>query len=135
MFFNPLVPEFYEFVNFVSSVYVTAFPEDSNYTEVCHKGGTTYFTIKEREVLDVTRFGTTKDIISYVGEDVWLRAYCFIKARESNKNFTQKEFDDFVREVTGVNKFVDIEAALVYINKKINPLTISEYPGKPTFRF
>lgn len=135
MFFKPLVPEFYEFVNFVSSVYVHAFPEDYNYTEVCHKNGTTYYTIKEREAFDVSQFGNTKDIISHIGEDVWLRAYCFIKVRESNKNFTQKEFDDFVREVTGVNKFVDIEAALVYINNKIDPLKISEFPGKPTFRF
>jgi hypothetical protein len=135
MFFKPLVPEFYEFVNFASSVYIQTFPEDYNYTEVCHKNGTTYYTIKEREVFDASQLGNTQDIISYIGEDVWLRAYCFIKIRESNKNFTQKEFDDFVREVTAMNKYVDIEAALVYINKRIDPLKVSEFSGKPTFRF
>jgi len=135
LFFSPVVAEFNEFVKLVHALYFAVFPADADYAEVCYKDGKTSFSVKPRETLDPANFKSLPDMISYLGYPFWIRAFCFLKVREANKNFTQKEFDDFVREVEGIKKYVDIEAALVYINKTINPLMISNFDGKPTFSF
>ncbi len=134
-YFMPLVAEFNEFVKLVNAVYFNTFPPDSEYVEVCYRGGKTTHVVKSRENYNPNEFTSIKDMIDYMGAPFWIRAYCFLKAREANRPYTQKEFDDFVSEASGINKHVDMEAALVYINKKTDPLKPSKLAEKPTFRF
>jgi len=134
-YFSPLVAEFNEFVKLVNAVYFNTFPPESEYVRVCYKDGKTSHTVKYRDNFDPNKFTSLEEMMDYMGKPFWLRAFCFLKVREANKNFTQKEFDDFVDEVAGVNKYVDMKEALVYINKRIDPLKVSEFTGKPTFRF
>ena len=135
LFFNPLQAEFFEIVKMISYMYSEAYPPGSTYAEICYKDGKTSYSLKEREIFRPQDFDSLEDMISYLGINTWLRAFCFIKAREANVDLSQREFDDIVEKATNLNKSLDIDAALGYISDKFNPLFLSDFDQKPTFRF
>ena len=135
MTFSPTLPEFYELVKMINFSYSEVFKPGSTSAEVCYKNGKTSYSLKQREIFDPSQFKSLEEMIDYMGYPFWLRAYSFIKAREINKNLTQKEFDDMVREAIAIQKYVDLEASLSYINDKLNPLMDSDFDRKPTFTF
>jgi len=133
--FRPMLPEFFEFVKTVNFSYSEVFKPGSTVAEICYKNGKTSYSLKPREYFDPTEFKSLEEMIAYMGYPFWLRAYSFVKAREINKNLTQKEFDDIVREAISIQKHIDTEASLMYINDKFNPLMDSDFDKKPTFTF
>lgn len=135
LYFSPMQAEFYEIVKMISFLYSEAYPPGSTYAEMCYKNGKTSYSLKPRETFNPQDFNTLQELISYMGASTWLRIYSFIKAREVNIDLSQREFDDIVEKATNLNKVLDIDAALVYINDKFNPLFVSEFNQKPTFRF
>lgn len=135
LFFSPMKAEFYEIVKMISFLYSEAYPTGSTYAEICYKDGKTSYSLKEREVFRPQDFRSLEQLISHGGFPMWLRAYSFMKAREVNMDLTQKEFDDIVDKATNLNKLLDIDAALVYINDKFNPLFVSDFNKKPNFNF
>jgi len=135
LFFSPTKAEFFEIVKIISFMYSEAFPPGSQYAQICYENGKTSYALKEREVYRPQDFNTLEELIESQGYSTWLRIYCFLKAREVNIDLTQREFDQIVKKAADLNKFVDIDAALVYINDKFNPLMISEYNKKPSFKF
>jgi len=135
LYFSPMQAEFYEVVKMISFIYSEAFPSGSTYAETCYKNGKTSYSLKPRETFRPQDFGSLEELVSYMGISTWLRIYSFIKAREVNINLSQREFDDTVEKAINLNKVLDIESALVYINDRFNPLFISEFNQKPTFKF
>ncbi len=133
--FNPLSPEFYELVKMINFSYSEVFKPNSTVADVCYREGKTSYSLKPREMFDPSQFKSLEEMVDYMGYAFWLRAYAFIKAREINKNLTQKEFDDIVKESIAIQKHVDTEASLSYINDKFNPLMNSDFNRKPTFTF
>jgi hypothetical protein len=135
LYFSPMKAEFYEIVKMISFLYSETYPPGSTYAEICYKNGKTSYSLKPRETFRAQDFTSLEDLISYMGISTWLRIYSFIKAREVNINLSQREFDDIVEKAINLNKVLDIESALVYINDRFNPLFISEFNQKPTFKF
>ena len=135
LYFSPMQAEFNEIVKMISFVYSEAFPSGSTYAETCYKNGKTSYSLKPRETFRPQDFNSLEGLVSYLGVPTWLRIYSFIKAREVNINLSQREFDDIVEKATNLHKVLDIDASLVYINDKFNPLFVSEFNQKPTFKF
>lgn len=135
LFFSPLKAEFYEIARVITAVYSEAFPAESTYAEICYKDGKTTYSLKEREVIDLNNFPRIDDLVSFLGIETWLRVFSFIKAREVNIDLSQREFDDIVEKAVNLNKSLDIDAALSYINDKFNPLFLSDFDQKPNFKF
>jgi hypothetical protein len=135
LYFNPFSPEFFELVKMVNFVYAEIFEPGSTYAEVCYKDGKTSYSLKPRETFDPSQFKSLEAMVDYLGYPFWLRAYGFIKAREINKNLTQKEFDDIIKESVTINKHLGTDSALAYINDKFNPLDDSDHDRKPSFVF
>ena len=140
LYINPVVAEFYEIVKIITHMYGSLFPLDEygappNYADICYKDGKTSYSLKPRDTFDPEAFENVEEMIELLGYDEWLRAFCFIKARETNKDTSQREFDDIVKEAISLKNYLDIQSALVYINKKFDPLEISYFQGSPSFRF
>ena len=137
---SPVVAEFYDIAEGVTRMYAGVFPPDDDgqpatYASICHKGGKTSYSLKPRPTLDISQIQSVDEMVEILGVDEWLRAFCYIKAKESNRQTSQKEFDDIVREAISLNKYLDIQRALGYINDKFNPLKVSHFQGSPSFRF
>jgi len=135
LYFNPLVAEFFEIVKMINVMYTDVFPVGSKYTEICYKSGKTSHTLKERVVFDPSLYANLPELISALGYPFWLRVYSFIKGMEVNSTASQKEFDDIVEEAVELNKYLDTEDALMYINSKFDPLKVSNSQKSPTFKF
>ena len=140
LYFSPLQAEFYEAVKVITYMYADLFPLDENgtpptYAHICHENGKTSYSLKPRATFDPTQFANMDEMIEVLGLDEWLRAFCFIKGREANRETAQQEFDDIVREAISLKNYLDIEAALRYINEKFNPLKVSYFQGSPSFQF
>ena len=135
MYFNPLLPEFYEFVKMVSFLYADIFSPDGTVAKICYRNGKTSYSLTRRERYNPRAVENVDELVSFLGYSTWLRAYAYIKAREISMNISQKEFDDIVREACSLQKYLDISKALLYINDKFDPLTISDLQGSPTFIF
>jgi len=135
LYFNPFSPEFYELIKMLNFIYAEAFQPGSTYAEICYKNGKTSYSLKPREHFDPTLFNSLEEMTEYLGYPFWLRVYGFIKAREINKDLTQREFDDIIRESVVINKHIDTDSALAYINKKFNPLETPTIDRKPSFVF
>ena len=135
LYFNPFSPEFFELVKMLNFVYAEIFEPGSTYADICYKDGKTSYSLKPRETFDPSEFKSLEEMINYLGYPFWLRAYGFIKAREINKNLTQKQFDDIIKETVTINKHLGTESALAYINDKFNPLDDSDHDRKPSFVF
>jgi hypothetical protein len=135
MYFNPLLPEFYEFVKMVSFLYADIFSPDGTVAKICYRNGKTSYSLTRRERYNPRAVENVDELVSFLGYSTWLRAYAYIKAREISVNISQKEFDDIVREACSLQKYLDISKALLYINDKFDPLTISDLQGSPTFIF
>ena len=116
-------------------MYAEIFTSGSTYADICYKDGKTSYSLRPRETFDPSKFKSLEEMVDYLGFSFWLRAYGFIKAREINKDLTQKEFDDIVTESVTINKHIDTGAALAYINDKLDPLEQSELDKKPSFIF
>jgi hypothetical protein len=135
LYFNPFSPEFFELVKMVNFVYAEVFEPGSTYAEICYKDGKTSYSLKPREVFDPSQFKSLDEMVNYLGYPFWIRAYGFIKAREINKDLTQREFDDIIEESVTINKHLGTDSALTYINDKFNPLEESDLDRKPSFVF
>tara|TARA_Y100001938_G_scaffold149495_2_gene236524 strand:- start:779 stop:1963 length:1185 start_codon:yes stop_codon:yes gene_type:complete len=135
LYFSPFTAEFYEIVKLINFMYTEIFTSGSTYADVCYKNGKTTYSLKPREIFDPSHFNSLEEMINYLGYPFWLRAYGFLKAREINKDLTQREFDDRIQEAVTINKHVDTAAALGYINDKFNPLEQSSLDKKPSFVF
>jgi len=135
LYFSPFSAEFYEIVKLINFMYAEIFTSGSTYADICHKDGKTSYSLKPREVLDPAKFNSLEEMVDYLGFPFWIRVYGFIKAREINKDLTQKEFDDTIRESVMINKHVGTGSALTYINDKFNPLEQTELDKKPSFIF
>ena len=59
----------------------------------------------------------------------------FIKARESNRDVSQQEFDNIVKKAVNMEKSLDRLSALRYINDEFNPLFVEQSDRKPNFVF
>jgi len=135
LYFSPFSAEFYEIVKLINFMYAEIFTSGSTYADICHKDGKTSYSLKPREVLDPAKFNSLEEMVDYLGFPFWIRVYGFIKAREINKDLTQREFDDIIRESVVINKHIDTDSALAYINKKFNPLETPTIDRKPSFVF
>lgn len=135
LYFNPFSPEFFELVKMLNFVYAEIFEPGSTYADICYKDGKTSYSLKPRETFDPSEFKSLEEMINYLGYPFWLRTYGFIKAMEINKNLTQKQFDDIIKETVTINKHFGIDSALAYINDKFNPLDDSDHDRKPSFVF
>ena len=135
MYFNPLLPEFYEIVKMINILYSDIFPKGGTYAEICYKNGKTSYSLKPRETYDPSSFASLEEMIEHFGYPFYIRVYAWIKAREANADISQKKFDDIVRDAANLKKAVDIEAAVVYINNKFDPLADSKFDKKATFTF
>lgn len=140
LYFSPGNLEFYEIVKSVVSMYAEIFSLDDagnppTYASICHYNGKTSYTLKPRDVFDLNSFSSVDEMIDILGIDDWIRAFTFIKASELNADTSQSEFDDIVKEAQALNKYLDIQRALGYINDKFNPLKVSHFQGSPSFRF
>ena len=140
LYFSPVLAEFYEIVRVITSMYADLFAPDEEgrpptYADICHQNGKTSYSLKPRATVDLAQFENMSEMIQLLGEDEWLRAFCFIKGRETNRDTSQKEFDDIVKEAISLKNSLDIDSALRYINKKFNPLKVSYFQGSPSFQF
>ncbi len=135
LYFNPLQAEFYEIVKMINMLYYEIFPPGSTTATICHSNGKTSYSLKPREVYNPNHFDSLDEMISMMGYPTWLRTYAFIKGVEINSAISQEQFDDIVKESISLNKYLDIESALGYINSKFDPLTVSTNKRSPRFRF
>ena len=82
-----------------------------------------------------TRDKTTKEIVELqVPEEMWLRFYVFLKAREQNLGWTQTYFEQIVQKVLEFKKGLDLAAAIDYIDSKTKLPMISKRKERD-FRF
>ena len=131
-FYTPYEEEFNELVRYISDFYASQFSQESSYAEICYKRGKTSYSLKTRPVFDPA---TIQGAISDLGIDYWLRVFTFIKARESNRDVSQQEFDNIVKKAVNMEKGLDRLSALRYINDEFNPLFVEQSDRKPNFVF
>jgi hypothetical protein len=77
----------------------------------CTAGGTTPIKIKR------TRY-TVDQLNEKIKTSQWIKLYCEIKAVESIGKFTENIIDRITKTAVGVEKNLDIEAAVSYINEQ-----------------
>lgn len=59
-------------------------------------------------------------------EDIWLRLYTYIRARENNLNWDQATFDTLVEEAEKIKSSLDMERSLRHIERAVNLQIISK---------
>lgn len=78
---------------------------------------------------------TTKEIVELqIPEEIWIRFYTFIKAREQNLNWTQTFFEQVVLEALQFKSAVNMQVAMTYLDRKTKLPMISKQKER-TFRF
>ena len=66
--------------------------------------------------------------------DIWLRLYTYVRARENNINWDQATFDTIVEEAEKINSALDIQRSLRHIDRSVN-LEIASRKVNRNFQF
>ncbi len=68
---------------------------------------------------------TTEKEISFIPDDVWIRFYIFIRAREQNAEMTQEHFEQLVSKCCALNKTLDERRMIDYLENNLRKPSLS----------
>lgn len=129
VYIDPSMVCFEMYLVMLKRIYGNLILKNPQYVVLDYSTGASSTSIRTREVVN---FRSPRDIMEKLGVFLTLKLYVSTRIRERNLDFTQQQFDSVVTKAVALKKQVDLDSAIVYINRKTSEGSSSDQ--KPDFR-
>ena len=83
-------------------------------------------SLKIKQSTQNRKFIFERELETKIIKNKLIRLYIFIKAREVNANWSQSRFETVVRKTTQIQKEIDNQAAMKYVQREVNLISKSK---------